>query len=113
MAIEILGMPPCVLDRAEALSLHMAERCSPPDFQHPSGSLAKPCGPPNETHRFCLTFAVLSDETMMDYFIVVTSVPDFFFQTHNRNILYCSDDERFYPPYIVTTLHQRASFICH
>lgn len=56
------------------------------DFQHPSGSLAKSCGPPNETHCFCLTFAVLSDEMMMDYFIVVTSVPDFFFQTHNRNI---------------------------
>lgn len=58
----------------------------PPDFQLPSGSPAKSCGPPNETRRFCLTFAVLSDETMMDYFIVVTSMPDFFFQTHNRNI---------------------------
>lgn len=57
-----------------------------PDFWHTSGSLAKSCGPPNETHRFCLTFAVLCDETMMDYFIVVASMPDFFFQTHNRNI---------------------------
>lgn len=56
------------------------------DFQHPSGSLAKSRGPPNETHCFCFTFAVLGDEMVMDYFIVVTSVPDFFFQTHNRNI---------------------------
>lgn len=57
-----------------------------PDFWHTSGSLAKSCGPPNETHHFCLTFAVLGDEMMMDCFIAVASMPDFFFQTHNRNI---------------------------
>lgn len=53
---------------------------------HSSGSLSKSCGPLSETHHFFLTFAVLVDETMMDYFIAVTSMPDFFFQTHNRNI---------------------------
>lgn len=87
MATEILRMPLHVHDRAGQCPSTQARDAVALGFEHSSGSLSKSCGPLSETHHFFfLTFAILADETMMDYFVAVTSVPDFFFQTHNRNI---------------------------
>lgn len=67
------------------MPLHTAAPCSCPRFPVLFWNSSQILQPPNETHRFCLVFVALGDETMMDDFIVVASMPDFSFQTHNRN----------------------------
>lgn len=115
MATEILRMPLHVCDRAGQCPSTQARDAVALGFEHSSGSLSKSCGPLSETHHFFfLTFAILVDETMMDYFIAYALACQTSFSKHTIGILInCSDDERFYPPYIVTTPHQRASSICH